>query len=281
MAESGARAQLQDVLRDRFGTDVELPADLPGIEDLLRIAGHRTYRAYADKPVDAALVSLLLACALSAPSKSDLQQGDVVEVRDPEQRAAMAALVPSMPWVAEAPLFLVFCGNSARIRKASALRGKTFANDHLDAFMNAAVDAAIVLTTFLRAATAVGLGCCPISVIRDRSQQVSEILALPDHVFPVAGLTVGYPGQTRNISPRLPLALTTHVDRYDEGDFAAAIDGYDKRRHAFQPMGKQRQPEVHGEAAFYGWSEDKARQYAVSQRADFGAYLRGKGFNLD
>ena len=147
--------------------------------------------------------------------------------------------------------------------------------------MNAAVDAGIVLTTFLRAATAVGLGCCPISVIRDQAQRVSEILELPDWVFPVAGLTLGYPGQERNISPRLPLDLTTHRDRYDEGDFAAAIDGYDRRRHAFQPMGKQRQPEVYGEAPFYGWSEDKARQYAVSQRADFGAFLRGKGFKLD
>ena len=281
MSESNSRSALRDLLRDRFGSDVPIPDDLPGLDELLRIAGHRTYRVYEDRPVAPDLVALLMACALSAPSKSDLQQADIIEVRDPDRHAALAALVPTIPWVAEAPVLLVFCGNSARIRKLSDLRGKVFANDHLDAFMNAAVDAGIVLTTFLRAATAVGLGCCPVSVLRDQSQRVSEILALPDWVFPVAGLTLGYPGQERNISPRLPLALTTHRDRYDEGDFAAAIDGYDRRRHAFQPMGAQRQPELYGEAPFYGWSEDKARQYAVSQRADFGAFLRGKGFKLD
>jgi nitroreductase/FMN reductase [NAD(P)H] len=32
---------------------------------------------------------------------------------------------------------------------------------------------------------------------------------------------------------------------------------------------------------FYGWSEDKARQYGVPQRTDFGAFVRGKGFKLD
>jgi len=33
--------------------------------------------------------------------------------------------------------------------------------------------------------------------------------------------------------------------------------------------------------SFYGWSEDKARQYGVPQRADFGAFVRSKGFGLD
>jgi nitroreductase/FMN reductase [NAD(P)H] len=31
----------------------------------------------------------------------------------------------------------------------------------------------------------------------------------------------------------------------------------------------------------YGWSEDKARQYAHPERADFGAYVRRIGFRLD
>jgi hypothetical protein len=46
-----------------------------------------------------------------------------------------------MPWIADAPVFLVFCGNNRRIRQIGEWRGKPFANDHLDHFMNAAVDA--------------------------------------------------------------------------------------------------------------------------------------------
>ena len=48
---------------------------------------------------------------------------------------------------------------------------------------------------FIRAAEAVGLGCCPISVIRNHIDEVAELLELPDFVFPVAGMTAGYPSE--------------------------------------------------------------------------------------
>jgi FMN reductase [NAD(P)H] len=48
-----------------------------------------------------------------------------------------------------------------------------------------------------------------------------------------------------------------------------------------RPYRNQRDPARFGAASFYGWSEDKARQYAVPLRADFGAFVRAKGFCLD
>ena len=268
-------------LARRFGEDLAVDASLSGLDELARIAGHRTHRRYLDRAVEPALLRLLCATALSAPSKSDLQQCDILIVRKPELRTAIADLLPDMPWVGSAPVFLVFLANGRRLKEISTLRQKPFPNDHLDQFFNAAVDAGLVLATFLRAASAVGLGCCPISVIRDHAAKVSELLHLPDRVIPVAGMSVGWPAEESGISARLPLSLTVHEDRYDEGDLAAALDAYDRRRAALRPFARQRAPETWGEAAFYGWSEDKARQYAVPQRADFGAYVRAKGFRLD
>src|SRR4029077_12800074 len=118
------------------------------------------------------------ACALSAPSKSDLQQADILIVRDRAKIQAIGALLPEMPWLRETPVFLAFLANGRRLPQISQMRGKPFPNDHLDLMFNATVDAAIVMTTFLRAAEAVGLGCCPISVIRDHAATVSEMLAL-------------------------------------------------------------------------------------------------------
>ena len=71
-----------------------------------------------------------------------------------------------------------------------------------------------------------------------------------------------------------------HEGQYDEGDLAERIDAYDRRRAAIHPY-KPRDPARWGEVPFYGWSEDKARQYGVPQRADFGAFVRKKGFKLD
>ncbi len=273
-------ARIEAALRTRFGAEIAIDPAWAGLDELERLAAHRSHRRYAERPVEDALLDALIACALSAPSKSDLQQADIVEVRDPTKRQAIAELIPSMPWVREAPVFLVFCGNGRRIREIARLRDKPFPNDHLDAFFNAAVDAALALGFFLRAAAAAGLGCCPISVIRNHSQEVSDLLELPDLVFPLAGLCVGYPAGEGRISPRLPLGLTRHVDRYDEVDLEAALEAYDRRRDTVKPLTDQREPERFGTATFYGWSEDKARQYANPQREDFGAFVRCKGFDL-
>ncbi len=193
----------------------------------------------------------------------------------------IADLLPEMPWVREAPVFLVFLANGRRLPRIAQLRGKPFPNDHLDLFFNATVDAAIVLATFLRAAEAVGLGCCPISVIRDHARVISELLELPTKVVPIAGMCVGWPAEEGGITPRLSLGTTVHEERFDEGDLGRQIDSYDRRRAASRPYRNQREPERFGRADFYGWSEDKARQYATPLRADFGAFVRAKGFRLD
>jgi len=272
---------IQNALFERFGERIAVDGNLPGLEELARLAGRSVRRRFLARDVPTDLLRLLCACALSAPSKSDLQQGDILIVRENDRREMIAALLPEMPWVGEAPVFLVFLANGRRVPEVARLRGKPFPNDHLDLFFNATVDAAIVLATFLRAAEAVGLGCCPISVIRDHAREVSELLELPDKVVPVAGMCVGWPADEGGISPRLSLTSTVHHERFDEGDVASQIEAYDRRRAASRPYRNQRDPGRFGRAEVYGWSEDKARQYAVPLRADFGAFVRAQGFHLD
>ena len=273
--------KLKATLKARFGAAPDLKNAPQGCEALAEMANRRVIRRYTDQPVDPALLETLCAVALSAPSKSDLQQADIVIVSDKGQRAKLEALLPDNPWVTAAPVFLVFCGNNRRHRLLFDWRGRPFVNDHLDPFFNAAVDAGIVLATFIAAADRVGLGSCPISAIRNHAQQVSDILSLPDLVFPVAALGAGWPSFPGVMSPRLGLDVAIHRDRYDESGLQEKIAAYDRRREAVQPYRTQRYPDKFGQSAAYGWSEDKARQYSVPERADFGAFVRRKGFKLD
>ena len=273
--------RLKAVLTARFGSASALREAPKGVDVLADMANRRVVRRYSDKPLDPALLETLCAVALAAPSKSDLQQADIVIVTDKAQREKLQALIPENPWAAAGPALLVFCGNNRRHRLLFEWRGRPFVNDYLDPFFNAAVDAGIVLATFIAAADRVGLGTCPISQIRNHAAEVADILGLPDHVFPVAGMGVGWPSFEGVLTPRLGLDVSIHRDRYDETGLREKIAAYDKRRNLTQPYKSQRFVDKFGEDPGYGWSEDKARQYSVPERADFGAFVRKKGFKLD
>jgi nitroreductase len=285
MAKTADWRALEAALTRRFGAEeAEGLADgVTGAPPALwqALAARGSVRAFADPPPTAEELRMIAALALAAPTKSDLQQRDIVLVTEPDQRDALAALVAEQHWTAGAPAFAVICANHSRQRLLHEMRGRAFVNDHLDAFFNASVDAGIVLAALVLAAEAYGFGVCPISAIRNRAQEASELLGLPDHVFPVAALAVGRPAGEPEISLRLPLRATIHEGRFDDSVQCEAIDAYDARRAAEQPYAKQRRARELGEAEPYTWSEDKARQYSLPERADFGAFIRAKGFKLD
>lgn len=269
---------MRRALTARFGDFGADPGATPerGRETLAGMAGRASVRRFRPEPPPPALIRTLAAVALSAPTKSDLQQRDIVVVTDPALRAALDRCCGTQDWLSGAPLLLVFLGNHRRQRRLHEMRGHPFVNDHLDAFFNAAVDAAVALSAFVTAAEAAGLGCCPVSAIRNQPAEAARLLGLPDRVFPVAGLAVGWPDAPPKLAPRLPLSATLHENRFDESAEAAAVAAYDARRS----YAVQRDPARFGEAADYGWSEDKARQYAAPERAGFGAYVRAIGFSL-
>lgn len=268
----------------RFGEVSDLPEELPDMPWLRQLLLRRTHRRYAPRPVPEALLNLLLGAAFSASSKSDFQQVSVIRVAEEDRRAQLARLIPDMPWIGAAPVFLVFCGDARRLERFGEFCRHPNDNGALEGFFNAAVDAALVMQTFILAAETAGLGCCPISALRNHGEAVSQILELPDKVFPVAGLCVGYPSAEGFVSMRLPLGVTLHIDRHDDSRLAEDVAAYDRRRaqRYSPPRDQQRAPEIFGYAEFYGWSEDKARQAAAQPEGKtFPGYLRSRGFAFE
>lgn len=267
-----------DPIRARFGDG---PAPSPESARLEDMFTRGSCRAYEADPLDETVLQTLAAAALASPTKSDLQQRDLLFIQDPELRAWFDALFPEMPWIREAPHFVLFLANNRRQRQIHEWRGRPFANDHLDAFFNAAVDAGVALEAFIAAADRLGLGTCPISAVRNHAAAISDAVGLPDHVFPICGLTLGRPVYPPRLSPRLPLSHTVHVDRFQEDDIRSIVDAYDTRRNETRPFSSQRGEMEFGTADPYTWSEDKARQYTKPERDGFGRFVRDKKFSLD
>jgi FMN reductase [NAD(P)H] len=265
----------------RYGFDLEIPADVPdGVQALLN---RRVIRKYKTNPINEQTMALLLSAAQSAPTKSNLQQYSIVIIRDPEVRNAVSELVPSMPWVRNAPVIAIFLGDVRRIRRLAEIRGHTYQNNNADTFMNAAVDAALAMQCFITAADYLGLGTCPISYVRNRIDDLAEILDLPDGVFPISGLCIGYPDDAGYVSMRLPQKVVVHQDLYNDDDLETDVKDYDDRNHerfALTPT-KQRHTDKYGVLEKCTWSENVARQLSLPERAGFADYLKRKGINLD
>ena len=276
-------APCSDAIARRFGDGGPSGEGAEDNDLIRRVLERKTVRRYSDRLPAEKLLDLLVACALSASAKSDFQQASILRVREQEKRAAIGQLFPAMPWIGIAPVFFIFLGDARRLQRIGEMRGKPVQNGTLEGFFNASIDAALAMQTMILCAESVGLGVCPISVIRNESDTVAAILGLPDLVFPVAGLCLGYPQGEGHVSLRLPRQVTAHSDRYDDSALPAGIDDYDHRRHARHaiPKEQQRANAEFGEAAFYGWSEDKARQAAKAEGAAFPPYLRAHGFHFD
>jgi FMN reductase [NAD(P)H] len=281
--EAALMSSCSEAIGQRFGDGGPSGEGAVDSDFLCRVLSRKTVRRYSDQMPDEALLDLLVACALSASAKSDFQQASILRVRDADKRTAIGALFPSMPWIGIAPVFFVFLGDARRLQRIGELRGKPVRNGTLEGFFNASIDAALAMQTMILCAESAGLGVCPISVIRNEIDKVAAILGLPDLVFPVAGLCLGYPVAEGHVSLRLPRSVTTHVDSYDDRTLGGDIDDYDQRRNALHaiPREQQRSNAEFGEAAFYGWSEDKARQAAKAEGAAFPPYLRSHGFSFD
>ena len=268
--------ELERVLSRRYGHEVNVPDSVQGergLAELLRMATYASHREWSPQPVPPEWVRMLAACALCAPSKSFLQQCDIVHVSDVTRRAHIHALLPTLPWVADAPVLLVFCGDGQRLKRLFDRRNLDCPNDHLDAFFNATVDAALVLMSFIHAAGALGLVGCPISLVRNMPFELAQILELPDRVFPVAGLCLGHPQRTCDVNPRLSLDATFRVDRFGTARDDAAVDDFDRRYLSAKfTSGAASSPK--------SWSEERVIQYSVPQRIDWGQFVRSKKFDL-
>ena len=146
------------LLRARYGLELDGP-DVP--RAVAALLDRRVGRRYRDEDVPETLLDMLLAAAQSAPTKSDLQQYSIIVMRDRARITRIADWIGTMDWIAEAPVFLVWCGDMRRGQRLCDLRGMTHANNNLDTFLNTAVDCTLAMGQFITAADAVGFEHLP------------------------------------------------------------------------------------------------------------------------
>jgi FMN reductase (NADPH) len=242
---------------------------------------HGSVRAYKTDPLPDSTLETIVTAAQRASTSSNLQAYSVIAVTDAIRRVRLAELCGKQMFIAQAPLFLAWCADLARLERVCALRGYTQVTDYIENFLVAALDVGITTQNAALAAESLGLGICYVGSIRNNPREVIGLLGLPRLVFPVVGMTVGIPEKAPQPRPRLPLRAILHRECYNpEQD--QALHEYD-RTMAATGIYDQRQvpvPGKPGQVEEYGWLEHTARRVSQTTRAFMREVLNEQGFAL-
>ncbi|WP_102029052.1 NADPH-dependent oxidoreductase [Salirhabdus sp. Marseille-P4669] len=198
-------------------------------ETLKLLMNHRSVREYdSNKNVSEEQVDTIVKAAMSAPNWINGQQVTVIEVRDNERKSTLAKAAGNQKYIEEAPVFLVFCIDFYRAKLAAEKHGKDLrVVEDMESILVGSTDVGIALGSAVVAAESMSLGTVPIGGIRRNSNTFVELLELPEYVFPVAGLLIGYPRTIPAQKPRLPQQATHMKERYDVQKQKEAIPKYD------------------------------------------------------
>ena len=248
----------------------------PTIEQINK---HYSVRSFKPDPVPREMVQAIVAAGQRASTSSNLQMFSVVAVADEAKRQQLADFCGGQDQIRQAPIFLAWCADLSRLGRICTMLDYTHVADYLENFLVSAVDTAILMQTAALAAESLGLGMCFIGAIRNQPQDVIDLLELPPLVFPVAGMTLGWPNAEPNIRPRLGTEAILHWESYSTEGETDLLQEYDQ---AMIDTGiyNGRQvpvPGSDGEMRDYGWLEHSARRVTDCSRKGLRAVVEGQG----
>lgn len=227
--------RLTALATERYRNDQRLSGDWN--ETLDTLLSHRSVRNYLPKAVPDSALHLAIAAAQSAPSSSNLQAWSVIAVKDESRKSRLNTVAGTQRQITQAPLLLIWLADLNRPRNIAAEGGSSAEGlDYVESFLLGVIDAALAAQNAVSALESLGLGTCYIGAIRNDPEVVARELELPKGVFPVFGLTVGYPDPAvpAGIKPRLPQSTVLHHERYDTTPRSDDLRDYNAVLGSFQ-----------------------------------------------
>jgi FMN reductase (NADPH) len=238
-----------------------------------QLMNHRSIRKFTSEPIPKEQLRAILGAAQMASSSSNVQAYSIIHIQSTKKKQQLAELCGKQKYIEECPSFLVWCADLHRLRQAYSMHGNP-EEAYLDTTENmlvALIDASLAAQNAAVAAESLGLGIVYIGGIRNRIQEVSELLKLPDRVLPLFGMCMGWPDQSPSVRPRLPLEVVVHDEEYTAGDVIETLREYDKiiEQYLLQRSGGKRSST---------WSRDMFAKLSVHARPHMSEFLKHKKF---
>ena len=199
-----------------------------------------------------------------------------------------------------APLLFTICADIQRMERIMEQRDWHWVTNDLLALVFGFQDSAYMAENMVIAAESLGLGSCFLGSAPYIADKIAEEYDLPDRVFPLVQLTMGYPDGNPPVRPRYPIDFTLFEDTYpvlSEEAVRAAMkemdDGYLAQEYYARanhkiPLQEGREETFTFEN--YGWTEHMCRKWGqwfpdtselLEQFEKRGFHLKDERFDSD
>ena len=191
----------------------------------------KSVRVFEDRPVEEAVKRSVLEAALQAPTAGNMALYTILDITDPEKKAALSKSCDNQPFIATAPMVLIFCADYRRWYDVFCCFVDQVRKPGMGDLFLAEADAIIAAQNAVVAAQSLGLGSCYIGDITENFEYHQKLLGLPQYVVPAAMLVMGYPTEqqkTRQKPARFAVEDMVHDNSYDmakSGRMAAMLSG--------------------------------------------------------
>ena len=240
---------------------------------------HGSVRNYKPDQVPDGWIEQIVAAAQRTSSSSNLQTYSVIVTTNPDKKAKVQVISGGQSHISQAPVFLLWCADFSRLKRVSEYQGYDIEAGYMENFLVGAVDAAITMQSAALAAESLGLGFCFIGALRNDPEGIRDIFQLPDLVFPICGMTLGWAMEQPMIRPRLPLEAVLHRETYQENDMDYLLE-YDQVMIETGIYGGRQVDREDRDPADYGWMEHSARRSSKPSRPHLRQAINKAGFQI-
>jgi nitroreductase len=166
------------------------------------ILQRKSIRVYEHRPIKDEIKAEIIRAVLRSPTSGNMMLYSIIEVNDQSKKNVLAKTCDNQPFIAKAPLVLLFLADYQRwydyfmtcgIEKVLENKNTSIRKPEEGDLMLACCDAIIAAQTAMIAAESFGIGSCYIGDIMESCEIHREIFNLSRYTFPICLLCFGYP----------------------------------------------------------------------------------------
>ena len=188
-------------------------------EILQSLHRRKSVRVYEERPISEEMKQEILEAAMQAPSAGCQQLYTILDITDENLKKALADSCDHQPFIAKAPMVLVFCADCKKWYDVYQEAGCSPRKPGVGDLMLAVTDTAIAAQNAVVAAESFGIGSCYIGDIMENCEEQRSLLRLPDYVFPAVMLVFGWPSpqqKSRKKPGRFDRNYIVHENAYHD-----------------------------------------------------------------